>query len=58
MDLYESAFKHDPLSREQGLRYRRSVIEHGSSKEPMEMMTDFIGRSPRPDAFYANLGLL
>jgi metallopeptidase MepB len=45
------------MSMEQGTRYRRAVLEKGGSKDPLEMLTDILGRSPSPEALYLELGL-
>ncbi|WPH04187.1 Hypothetical protein R9X50_00707500 [Acrodontium crateriforme] len=56
-DMYRTVFKPNPMSREEGLRYRRTVIGKGSSEDPMKMLKEFLGRSPTPDALYASFGL-
>ncbi|GAM88950.1 hypothetical protein ANO11243_069840 [Dothideomycetidae sp. 11243] len=58
LDMFYTAFKADPMNREQGLRYRKMVIGRGGSEDEMKMMTDFLGRPPNSDAFYKNLGLI
>jgi thimet oligopeptidase len=40
-----------------GLRFRREVLEPGATVEPDELIRRFLGRPPRSDAFYAELGL-
>jgi len=55
-DMFHTAFKKDPVNKEQGLRYRRKVLEKGSSREPMDLLEDFLGRKPNTDAFYEELG--
>lgn len=55
--MFASAFQVDPMSREQGLRYRRTVIGKGSSEDEMKMLVEFLGRAPERRAFYKGLGL-
>ncbi len=50
-DMYSSAFQGDPLSREMGAKYRKSILEPGASKKGMDMLTEFLGRAPIVDAF-------
>jgi thimet oligopeptidase len=53
-----SEFKRAGLTSPQvGLRYRRAVLEPGSTAEPEELIQSFLGRPTRPDAFYESLGL-
>src|SRR6185295_8048573 len=40
-----------------GMRYRRTVLEPGATAEPEALITTFLGRPPKPDAFYEELGL-
>lgn len=56
-DMYASAFAKDPLSVEQGMRYRNLVLAPGSSKDGMELLRDFLGREPNSHAFFAKFGL-
>ena len=56
-DMFHEAFKRDPMSVEQGRRYRRMVLEKGGSQPEMKTLTDFLGRGPSPKAFYEELGL-
>jgi Zn-dependent oligopeptidase len=49
------AFKSAPdglLDRDMSRRYRRTILEVGSTKTAIEMCTDFLGRPPNADAFY------
>ncbi len=40
-----------------GLQYRDRVISQGNARDPMELLTDFLGRKPNLDAFYKSVGL-
>jgi metallopeptidase MepB len=33
------------------------VLEKGGSQDEMKTLRDFLGRDPKPDAFYKELGL-
>ena len=54
-DMFHTVFKKDPMSREEGMRYRRTVLEKGSSRDPMDLLKDFLGREPNAEAFYKEL---
>lgn len=41
----------------EGRRYRHMVLEKGGSQDEMETLKAFLGREPKPDAFYKELGL-
>jgi metallopeptidase MepB len=41
----------------EGRRYRHSVLEKGGSQDEMKTLVDFLGREPKTDAFYEELGL-
>ncbi|WYZ34236.1 hypothetical protein EsH8_I_000512 [Colletotrichum jinshuiense] len=56
-DFFETYFAQDPRSPEAWDRYRREILEYGGSKNEMEMMTDYLGREPGPDALLRSLGL-
>ena len=45
------------MNRSEGLRYRHTVLEKGSSEDEMAFLTEFLGRAPRADALYEDLGL-
>ncbi|GKT55645.1 metallopeptidase [Colletotrichum tofieldiae] len=56
-DFFETYFARDPRGPEAWENYRRGVLEYGGSRDAMEMMTDFLGREPGPDALLRSLGL-
>ena len=56
-DIFHEAFKRDPMSVEQGRRYRKKVLEKGGSQPEMKTLVDFLGRDPSADAFFEELGL-
>ncbi|GKT43274.1 saccharolysin [Colletotrichum spaethianum] len=56
-DFFETHFARDPRSPEAWDRYRREILESGGSRNAMEMMTDFLGREPGPEALLRSLGL-
>ncbi|WEW59586.1 metalloendopeptidase [Emydomyces testavorans] len=56
-DIFYTVFKENPMNRKEGRRYRYTVLEKGGSQEEMETLKEFLGREPKPDAFYKELGL-
>lgn len=45
------------LNREEGMKWRREVLEKGGSRDEMEGIRRFLGREARPEAFMRELGL-
>jgi metallopeptidase MepB len=45
------------MSREAGMRYRRSILEKGGSVDEMTMLTAFLGRKSDSLAFQEELGI-
>ncbi|KAJ5577512.1 uncharacterized protein N7459_006476 [Penicillium hispanicum] len=56
-DMFYTVFKDDPMNKAHGRRYRYQVLEKGGSQDEMKTLTEFLGREPRTDAFYQELGL-
>jgi Zn-dependent oligopeptidase len=57
LDVASELQKGGLLNPEVGMRYRRTVLEPGASAEPEALLQSFLGRPPRTDAFYRELGL-
>ncbi|KAJ1286688.1 hypothetical protein BS78_03G371000 [Paspalum vaginatum] len=45
-DLFASKFKDDLLNQHAGLRFRNKVLAPGGSKDPLDIITDYLGREP------------
>lgn len=56
-DMFYTVFKADPMNPTEGRRYRHAVLEKGGSQDEMKTLKDFLGREPKSDAFYEDLGL-
>ncbi len=53
-----SEFEKEGLSNEKvGLRWRKEVLEKGSSEDEMKLITNFLGRKPSDKAFLKELGV-
>ena len=55
--MFYSVFKADPMNKKEGRRYRHTVLERGGSQDEMTTLIEFLGREPKTDAFYEELGL-
>lgn len=56
-DMFYTVFRADPMNPAAGRRYRYSVLEKGGSRDEMASLTEFLGREPKTDAFYEDMGL-
>lgn len=56
-DMFYTVFKKNPMDPKEGRRYRHTVLERGGSQDEMQTLIDFLGREPKTDAFYEELGL-
>ncbi|KAK3687727.1 hypothetical protein B0T22DRAFT_379138 [Podospora appendiculata] len=56
-DMFGSVFKTDPMNKNEGRRYRHTVLEKGGSQDEMLTLEQFLGRKPSSEAFYKELGL-
>jgi len=56
LDLFDTIKKHH-FDREIGKKYVTQVIGKGGSKDPMDLLTAFLGRAPQQDAFFKDMGL-
>lgn len=45
------------LSPAAGMRYRKAVLAKGGTQDEMDMLREYLGRDPQPDAFLEHLGL-
>ena len=48
-------FARDMLDPKVGARYRDTILSQGGQREEMDMVRDFLGRAPSPDAFFAEI---
>jgi metallopeptidase MepB len=55
--MFYTVFKSNPMNATEGRRYRHTVLEKGGSQDEMKTLIDFLGREPKADAFYEELGL-
>lgn len=45
------------MNHKEGRRYRHTLLEKGGSQDEMKSLVEFLGREPKSDAFYEELGL-
>lgn len=57
LDLFEYIKQFGLLNQEIGKRYQEAVLSKGGTQDPNELLENFLGRKPKPDAFFKDLGL-
>ena len=57
LDLFDEIKKQGLLNSEIGSRYVAEILMPAGSKDPNELLKNFLGREPSQDAFINNLGL-
>ncbi|QKF94196.1 peptidase M3A/M3B [Fadolivirus algeromassiliense] len=57
-NIFYKLFKNDPLNPEIGMRYRKKLLEPGSSKDALELLEDLLGEKPNDDYFLKEKGLI
>ncbi|XP_041015935.1 probable thimet oligopeptidase [Juglans microcarpa x Juglans regia] len=50
-DIFASKFRGDPSNQYVGMQFRNKVLGPGGAKEPVEVLSDFLGREPSIQAF-------
>ncbi|MDF1538317.1 MAG: Zn-dependent oligopeptidase [Candidatus Thorarchaeota archaeon] len=56
-DLYTKFEKHGFMDEKTGLEYREMILAPGGSKDPDEMVREFLGRESNNEAFLKSLGM-
>ena len=56
-DMWSKFEEAGPLNPEVGMEYRKKILEPGASRDPMELVKDFLGREPTNDALLRDLGV-
>lgn len=56
-DMFSRFEREGVLSPEVGMEYRRKVLTPGGSKDPGDLLRDFLGREPNQEAFLRFLGI-
>lgn len=57
LDIFDEIKKHGLLDPVVGQRYVGAVLSKGGSKDPNKLLYDFLGREPRSDAFFEDMGV-
>ncbi|KAL0927428.1 hypothetical protein M5K25_001595 [Dendrobium thyrsiflorum] len=50
-DIFVTKFQDDLLNQHAGLQFRNKVLAAGGSKEPLEILSDYLGRKPSIQSF-------
>jgi thimet oligopeptidase len=56
-DVYEQIKKEGLLNPDAGTRYVQEILGKGGSKDPNEMLREYLGREPNTDAFCKRIGI-
>ena len=56
-NMFYKMFKQNPLSKESGLKYRKYILEPGSTKDGIELLKDFLGEETDDKYFLLEKGL-
>lgn len=56
-DAFSEFEKHGLMNKELGMRWRREVLEKGSSEDELKLVRNFLGRKPSNKAFLRELGV-
>ncbi len=57
LDLFSAIKPHGLTNKEIGMKYADLVLSKGGSKEPEELLEDFLGRKPSSKAFFEDIGI-
>ncbi|CAI9768757.1 unnamed protein product [Fraxinus pennsylvanica] len=50
-DIFSTKFSHDIFNQHTGMHFRNKVLAPGGAKDPLEILSDFLGREPSIQAF-------
>lgn len=56
-DMFSIFEKNGLLDEGTGMRYRRTLLEKGSTVDPFALLEEFLGRKPNSDAFFRQIGI-
>jgi thimet oligopeptidase len=56
-DMFSVFEKNGVMDTKTGIRYRKEILEKGSTVEEMDMLRNFLGREPNSNAFLKSLGI-
>lgn len=56
-DMYEHFREQGMLNPDAGREYRTKILARGGTLDEMDLLRDYLGRDPKPDAFLRRLGL-
>ena len=56
-DVFEQIEKEGLLNPQAGARYAKCILAVGASKNPNQMLWDYLGREPSSDAFFKKIGI-
>ncbi|KKY24560.1 putative thimet oligopeptidase [Phaeomoniella chlamydospora] len=57
LDIWNTFFSKDPMSASEGRRYRHMIFEKGGSQDAWDVLTEYLGREPNPEAFEKHIAM-
>lgn len=52
LDIFQTGFQADTMSKEAGRRYQEMVLRVGGSQPEMETLTNYLGHQPDPRPYF------
>ena len=56
-DMFSIFEEKGVMNKEQGMRYRKIILEKGGTEDPLSLVKEFLGREPNSNAFLRSMGL-
>jgi len=56
-DMFSVFQKNGVMDSNTGIRYRKEILEKGSTEEELDLLRNFLGREPNSEAFLKSLGI-
>ena len=56
-NMFNKMFKDNVLSTKMGMRYRKKILEPGSTKDGIDLLKDFLGESPSDKYFFEEINI-
>ncbi len=56
-DMFSLFEKKGVMNKDEGLRYRKIILEKGGTEDPLTLVKNFLGRESNSDAFLRSMGL-
>lgn len=57
MDMFDTVFGDELMNPTKGLLYRQKILEPAGSRDATALLSDFLGRDPKPEPFLKSKGI-